>query len=352
MRLMQQKTIVDWDENRIGRFNLVKGIYLVGSILVHSWLGFVNVSMQDPAHSKFITLLDCFMRMADMGSYTLMMLCGYDFRKRSILSTFRNQIRKLRRPYLLTTLAITIGVTVLCFLSGAPIWAELRRKALPFLMAKVEWNDSVGFPMNNVGPMWFIVVYVMGSVLLNAVLKLKNEGVQSVAVVALYLCGTCGVPSRYLRFVPFGLQRSLNYLPFLYCGYLMKKHRFFDSRSPVWLAWLTVLICLLCIYEDRKDMPACLLCGMTMFVLLLRVSRLRTFAGLEWMGRNITTFCCFNTFTYVVLPWSTLDAYFAQKPWLSGLIAFVAYSTICIGGCIVVNRIKYASRRKNQMRVM
>lgn len=347
--LTKQVKLFDWDDHQIGRFDLAKGLYVIGMIIRHANSALIINMAQAPGHSKWITALKLIMvSCSEPGNVMLMLMCGYDFRKKSMRSAVRSQVRFLWKPYLITTLAIFVSVAAAAVMTGGDIWAELGRKALPFLCGNVDGRAYFGIKMESIGPLWFILVYIVCGIMLNAVLQINDEALQWLIVLVLYDLGLTsnfgliGFPD----YLPFGIYCSLRYTLYMYIGYQMKKRHFFDKRFPVWMILLLGVYACLCVLKGHSGVILLLILALGMLALILRLKRLqKTRLGkwICWLGRQIMYFCCVHTVVRRICMQEVMLAYFPEKPFVGAMITTAIYAVTGIGGCMLIDHIK---RRK------
>lgn len=344
--LTRKVKLFDFHEHQIGQFDLLKGMFLIGMILSHSCYDFLSMAVSNYGGSRLVgamyrTIIPC----SNAGNAVLMMICGYGFRKKSMVSAIRVQTKHLWKPYLLTTLAVFVAVTVFTLLTKGNLRQELGRRALPFLLGNTNERPYFGITMDNgIGPMWFILAFIVSGIVLNAILQYQDETMQWIMAVLLYGFGTTGSIGKFTILVdlPFGLYNALKCTLYMYIGYQMKKECFFDKEFPVWMIVILTVFCVIAIYIGRNDLFSDLFIALVMLAVSLLLNRVkcRLFGWFRMLGRNIVTFCCIHTVFYAMLSNGIVEERFANRPIVGIVIEIAIYAITGIGGCIIVDQIK------------
>lgn len=339
---------IEWDDNRIGRFDFVKGVYILLVVLMHGCYSFI-ISMEGiQSHSKLLTGLKIVLQAGQVGANVmLMMVCGYDYRKKSIRNSAKIQIKYLWKPCLITTLTVFVTTAAVAWISNANVLKEVSQRALPFVFGNVEGKDYFGIAMNDIGPMWFIYAFIICGIILSAVLQLNDETLQWLTVLILYGISTTGGIGRInLEGLPFGMYRALLFTLYMFLGWQMKKHRFLEKSFPIWMLISAAVFTIVAAVHQRSDGLASAFFAYGILVLLLRLDKIRN-RFTDWircLGQQIMPFCCIHSVVYTVIPAEMIQARYTQKPVIGCLVATGIYLITGIGGCILFNYIRNRRR--------
>ena len=331
--------LIEWDDQQIGRFDFIKGFYVIGMVLTHAFQRYIYARFQNPTHTKLDTAIACLFNAGIVSSAPFLLLaCGYDYRRKSMKNALRTQTKYLWKPYLFTALVVGIASIITMLLGKVDLETTLFRNTLPYILGNTDSWGFHGHNLSGIGAVWFIVVFVSGGLILNAILHIRDATVECIAIIALYCIGSTHLAERF----PFGIGRSCRYVLYMYVGYQMKKRRFFDHEFPLWLFPLVGVAAFAAFMDQWSDPFSCLLFAVPLLVLLLRIDQLRIgwFGGIRWLGRHIMYFCCIHTVAYKVLPLEAITAYYADRPFIGCLIVFLLNFAIGILGCILIDRIK------------
>lgn len=346
MRLLtKQVKLFHYDGRLIGQFDLFKGAYGIFMLFQHACFPYIINASMSPGHSKLLTAIRLLgIALAYASGVLFMLICGMEFRKKPMRRIVISQIKYIWRPYLLAVLAASVLLVLVTRFTGGDAWAELRRKVLPLVCGNVEGYDYFGIVMDDIGPMWFIIVFVVGGIMLNAILQIKDEILQCVAVFLLYELGTLpGFGPLWLPYsLPFGIYRAMKYTMYMYLGWQIKKKSFFDRRFPVWIIILAVLLVLPAIYYRRTEAVFMLIIAFGMLAIFqwLDGQKLKCLNWFRWFGKRIMPLCCIHTVFYIALPREYIDQVFAGRPFAGAMITLAVYLVTGIGGCILIDRIK------------
>lgn len=343
--LAKQVRLVEGSDQRFDQYDLLKGIYIVFVILSHSFTNFISEASRLPGHSKVLTALRLIVFAVFHGTNAMLMIvCGLQFRKKSMRTIVQSQVKHLWKPFLYTVLATFIAVVITTWVTGGNILAETARKVLPLALGNVDNTPYFGIPMvDGCGPMWFIIVFVVSGIMLNAVLQIKDVSLQWITVILLYFTGKItGIWTNIPEYLPFGIYRGMKYTLYMYIGYQIKKTAFFDKRFPVWLLIFAAFFAVHFVLLEQNNDVSCLVIAFGSMVVASRLDgiKLRLFKGLRRLGRMIMPFCCIHTVFYKTFTWEFMQHYFANNSALCAMVLLVIYTVTGIGGCMLLDNIK------------
>ena len=344
---------------KIDSFDIAKGIFAVMMMYAHSLHGYKEAFFYGIGSNWALLPLYVFDKVMCAGSIPMMcIICGYGFRKKTMRKAVEGQLKYTWKPYLIVALAVAVGTVVKKLLIRESVLEGLRFSALPFLFGFCPEGIFLGLEMNTIGPVWFVVMYVVSGIMLNAVLQEERTWVQ----LCLVIIGACaGMLMRGMT-IPFCLRQSLICTLYMYIGWLMKKNKYFETEIPLYFRITVTVGFMIASLGTSYDVAinawgngmTDVLIGAFGGVVLLRLFlRFNRFEGqlansVRWLGRNVMPLCCVHGAMYVLLPLHRLYPVYADRPGIGILIQLFIYLVTGIGGCFAVDRLKAALRGRKQ----
>ena len=325
--------------NSIGMFDMLKGAGMLVVVLAHTA---ENYSLQTGGGLSLTAFFPFIFRESLMAAFYI--ASGYGFRKRSIGKCVQQQLKTLLKPYCFTAVLTTLLHFIVhyrCFgyLPGS-VSATVQVGG-GFLLGLPHTAAYFGQQFFSAGPMWYLLALLVGWVLLNTLLNIFPENYQHYAVLGTALLGW---GASLVWEVPFCLIQGAVVTPYLYIGYLAKKHRWMDrplsQRTLGLLLGCCVVILGAALVTRTTDCislaewslgPVSILLdgavGYLFIRLFLRLSRgggvLVRF--LEAVGRRSLHIFCIHTVELTAIPWYLMAQKFAGREAL-GLVTHFAVS--------------------------
>ncbi|MGN0706390.1 MAG: acyltransferase family protein, partial [Faecalibacterium sp.] len=239
----------------------------------------------------------------------------------------------LLKPYVFTALATTVLHFIIHYASFRYLPGTLGEsiKVLGgFLLGLPHTAVYGGYTFFSCGPMWYLLALMVGWVLLDVVLNIFPEKYQPWAVLGVMLLGwgTCLVWE-----LPFCLSQGMAIVPYLYIGFLAKKHRLFERPFALreWLALAAACVvvaagaivtrstdCVSMAYWTMGPVSILLngVVGYGLIALFLRWNQGQgaVVQALETVGRRSLFIFCIHTVELTAIPWYLLAARFSQHP--------------------------------------
>ena len=154
---------------------------------------------------------------------------GYGFRKRSIGKCVSQQLQMLLKPYLITGLATTV-LHFLChyaaFGSLESAFYETRKVFGGFALGLPHTAEYFGQTFFSCGPMWYLLALMIGWILLDVILNIFPEPYIPWVVLGTMTLGW-GITLAWNA--PFCIAQGMVVVPYLYLGFLAKKHKLFEK---------------------------------------------------------------------------------------------------------------------------
>lgn len=347
--------------NSIGMFDAAKGLFILAMIIGHAQEPFVRFWDTDMQRSGLQLLSYIVYRpVSYLPIPALFMMCGYGFRKRKMNGIVKSQVRYIWKPYVVMAGAVCLGTVVLhCVGRGSQ--QGLLYSILPYLLGSCPRGVYFGVYMDSVGPVWFIVTYVVAGILLNLVLQTEEQWGQWLLV---FMMACAGVLLKDVR-LPWCFQQALICTLFMYIGWLIKKEKFLTAKIPryILLLCMVFLLAVSAIGEvdvsqntwgkGMADVITSAVGGVGLLALAVRVNR---FSGkwIEWicsLGRRMMQFCCVHTVFYSLIPRDALPDLFAWHRQLGIYCSIVFYTFTGIGGCWLIDKLKHLKRKRPDPRI-
>ena len=279
-------------------FDMVKGLFIVVMMLGHTLTDYYPPWVIRNDGTWIGLAYDMLDRLLCCGMIPMFcIICGYGFRQKPMGKCLRGQIRFLWKPYVWMTLAITAGIAAEKLLLHGSIGEGLRYQVLPYLLGTCPQGRYFGMELGSVGPVWFLIVYVLAGVLLNALLHEQHLWGQVLLAAVL---AAAGVALKDIR-IPFCFQQSLICTLYMYIGWLMKKKKLLQTSIPLrwWVIGGAAVLFSVCFGEIEvsqnvwggglTDVLAGVFGGVMLLMVLLPLNerRGRAASALRWAGRRI-----------------------------------------------------------------
>lgn len=345
--------------NSLGMFDAIKGMFVVFMLFGHSFEN-VTVFWDAEVGRSGLTLLS-------YGLYKIFsccmipmffMICGYGFRKTSMKKAIAGQVKFVWKPYLILALTVTVISIAKKVITGGDVWEGICFQGLPYLMGVCPAGIYFGMDMDSIGPVWFVVTFVLSGILLNAILQEEKKWMQLLLTI---MAAAVGVTLREYR-IPFCVQQSLICTLYMYVGWQMKKSKFLNNQMPKYF-WILACayICFSAYFGEIEvsanrwknglaDVLAGVLGGGALLVLMLRLNRFNgiVMRSIRWLGQQVMNFCIIHSAFYVTIPWEKVAEKCGGSTKIAAILALILYATTGVGGCWLLETIQ--RKRAGRMR--
>lgn len=333
----------------IGMFDLTKGFLIIMIVVGHSIIDFFqywNFNAEQSPVLGIIVRVAVFVLQMLIPPFFL--ICGYTFKKRSMKICVKTQLRYFLKPYIYVAAAVAIITIAKKILVSGSIIEGLKYQVLPYLFGFCPGQrEFLGIYMDTIGPIWFFLVFVFATVLLNAIMQEQQMWVQAFLVLALSFAGM----ALKDKTLPFCIQQTMICCGYIYVGMLMKKYKFFEKKIPLTFIIPSIIICVIAILFGNIavsenvwklgmfDLFASYISGILFVLIFQRINYVsgKISEALRWMGRHIMWFCCIHTVCYITLPWDKFAALFEGIKWLGLIIEIIIQSCIAVAGCKILD---------------
>ena len=333
--------------NSIGMFDMLKGAGMLSIVLGHT------VELYPLQLSSGLSLFSffCFTyRETLMAAFFI--ASGYGFRKRSIGKCIHQQLKSLLKPFCYTAVFTTvlhfiIHYKTFHYLPGS--LTESIKVAGGFLLGLPHTATYFGQEFFSCGPMWYLLALLMGWILLDVILNIFPERYIPWAVGGAALLGW---GASLVWELPFCLIQGAVVVPYLYLGFIAKKHHLLDAKLPpkvfAGLLAATAFIAVGALATRTTDCislaewslgPLSIFldgaAGLLFIRLFLRLSRAHgpVVRFLEAVGRRSLHIFCIHTVELIAIPWYLMVAKFSAQPvlgmWLQYAIAMGSIWLVC-----------------------
>lgn len=334
--------------NYFGMFDLVKGILMLEIIFLHCINSFVDYLSYARHLGDITKLIISPLAMLQYGSVPMLfILCGYGIRKQSVSNGIKNNFRIFLPSYAVTIIGVIIGVCINQLLIGGNFISELKYNVIPFLFAWHPGTRTYNGEIGQIGPVWFVVTYILGSIFLNVVLHQKYRLSQAITivfgtVVGLVLCDIA---------MPFCLQQVLICSGFLFVGILLKENKFLEMKLSFGNVFAVYFLCAFGSYcsgfvefganafaRGGTDLAIAYLAGIMLLYIYQRLNVLQGIIadGIRWVGQHMLWFCCIHTITYVIVPWERLKILFHGRIILGIIVSTIISFLFALCFCLLV----------------
>ena len=349
------------NKDYFGMFNLTKGIFIIGVILIHCVTNFFPYwDLLDQ-----ITFRPLLVLFAPFGIFqyglvpTFFCISGYWFSKRSFKRMFKNETWYFLKAYLIIMLLITFGK--LLFMQNpngynAEIILKEAVKTIAFA-SEPTYGGFGGHEVQGIGTLYFLIVYVNAGLLYNLILHLKSTASQNVAIISSVFAGL--FLSGYV--LPFCLPQSLLAVGFLHMGRRMHEKKVLHEHLPV--AYLLFMIIYICVemtngYVDFSqnvwrngiyDFIAVCFSAILLMYFFYNIEK-RTGHALNFVriiGKNSFWALCAHIVEKQMLPWEEWAKWMAGCPVAGFMLMILAQGLLTFAGTVLIYKLaKQKVRRK------
>lgn len=218
--------------NKIGFFNLAKGIGLILVILGHSVIMVSRILDGGDSMSSFADSWQM-LGAGFMAMFFIASGCGFYHRKTKKCIT--TQLKLTLKPYAVTSVAIIAAKLVLAVLRHRPFMENGGERLLTHLLVLNASGGGTlfGIPIDYVGILWFLIALMNGWIIYNEITGLKNEQLKKMLPI---VCVAAGYLLTLIsRVWPFCIPMSLLAVGYLAAGDYIHKNQLLEKELPVWV---------------------------------------------------------------------------------------------------------------------
>ena len=339
----------------VGMFDLPKGLLMLTIIAFHSVNDYSWFTLWALSRPLPLRLLLSPLTLVHYGLIpALFMICGFGERKERLTHGLWRHISPLIKPYICVMIVVMICVPLRQMVIGESVSEGLREQGLAFLLGLHLWIDGTG----NIGPLWFAMTYVTASLLLNLLLRVRQEWLRWLLIIAGSAMGI--IFNRML--IPFCVQQGLICAGIMYAGMRLRLRKALTRRPRIWLCLLVWLMCIVAMafngYAEFSlalfrlglfDLAMSYAAGYALLRLLLQLNVLqgRLPDALRWVGRHMFWVCCVHTAVCLAVPWEHFVALFEHNRIPGFMIEFLIQLIVALAGCWLIDR--FARKHHQQM---
>jgi len=218
----------------LGMFDLVKGMGMIGIVLSHT-------TAETPASPWLIFLIEL-MQAGMMGIYYG--VNGFHFRP---TASFSQSVKKHAKEYLPFYFRLAAIVLLYLLVTDRD---SLPGFALAFVLGVMNPVQLGSVSVMYISMGWFLLALLWSSILLDLVLKIKDERIRIGVIVALLLCGVA-LETRYFTY--YALCRGLQALPGMYIGYCIHSRDLLEKPATAAYRVVSCLLFAATLYVCAKD---------------------------------------------------------------------------------------------------
>ena len=333
--------------NSIGMFDMLKGAGMLTVVLAHTA---ENYPIQTVSGFSLTAFFPFIFRESLMAAFFI--ASGYGFRKRSIGKCVHQQLKSLLKPYCFTALFTTVLHFIIHYKSFGYLpgtISESIKVGGGFLLGLPHTAVYFGQQFFSCGPMWYLLSLLVGWIMLDALLNIFPENYIHFAVIGTALLGW---GTSLVWELPFCLTQGAAVVPYLYIGFLAKKHHWLEKplspRVRNLLLTACAVICFGALVTRTTDCismaqwslgpVSILLDGAAGFLfirlfLLLNRGRGIIVRFLEAVGRRSLNIFCIHTIELIAIPWYLFAARFVEHPmtglWIQYLFSILSIWLVC-----------------------
>lgn len=224
---------------------------------------------------------------------------------------------------------------------------ESTRFFLAFLLGIAEPGKVVlAYELYWCSVTWFFLALFLAQNILNLILRIPNEKARSLAALG---CAVVGYILSQAEFNYFCIHQGLIGAGYCYIGYLIKKHKFYQSKYIPWICVGLAVVSVGHVILGDYDMAygtykygflECVLAGAsgllaTFLCIMTGRCEWRLLEPIKTVGMYSYWIICIHAVETVSIPWYAWSAKLAERPylgfWLEVAMSAGAYVIICTG---------------------
>lgn len=322
-------------KNTLTMFDFVKGLGMVLVLLTHS----IPWDMQRNLFGAW-----CMSFLMPMYFIT----SGYFMKKKKPAAGFRESVRFLLVPYLITILCIAaVGLLHRALTGQLQEWVPI------FVIPSLLVRSGEG---TRIGAMWFVFALFLSWCLFYLLMEIKNEKLQAAAFVLAGILGGAILPLE----LPFQIGQALIGTFYVYCGFLMKKKKLFTKQLSLPLLAGMLVIWAVSVLFGSMDLAfydvkygfVSILGSLAGSYLVLRCVLYLNDLDVAWMhpfrliGRYTMWILAVHAFEAAVIPWAVLFRFTGEYTLLRVVAQLLLRSVFIAAGCVLIRRLQVWRRDK------
>lgn len=343
--------------NYPGMFNLTKGLMMIAIMMMHAITDGLFGYGLNVQSAKLYPL-----QVMGYGSMAMFfMLCGYTVKKKSWKACLRAQ-KAIIRPYCIVAVSVlVISLFGVCLAQGsASDYLEtVRYNFFPYLLG-LSAGIFMGIPSHGIGAIWFFVVFVLNTLILNAVLRFEKTWMQ---IGLLVVMAVAGIHIGTDILMPFYLPQVLVGAGYMYAGIWCKKLDIFNRKihPVIWIlltaGWLYMS------WKGNINMADNYWkCGLADWImsfgaglcLLVGLQQLNRFEGqmsekIRWIGKHAMWICCIHSVSQIAIPWNQILSRISPMPVVGMLVEFALHFGLAVSICILIEKIKRSQKKRRRI---
>lgn len=349
-------------------FDLFKGYAMISILLWHTH-GAVSIESMLSQNPSIFAKLFFVLEFILSCNYALMplffIISGYGFSSSSMKKCIKKQARTLLKPYLLTSLFVTIvfwGSQYVYSGNWLRSIVVTSKVALSYLLGIS--NDTVfcGIELKFIGSAWFLLTLFFSWIWFNAITRYVRERYQPLVVLLLVCIGYFAGRDRV---IPFCLPQSFIGVGYMYTGQLIKKHNLLFKKLPTHVWVILVSFTLISLLWGQIVMAYSIwklglidIVGAGCFAFLLARANMllnkynNTLTdSLRKIGRYSLWIMCVHTVEAQGLFWGLFANHFGNHRYLAFFVIFAIRLCLVFTMCKVVSQIsQFLIKRKRRVR--
>ena len=336
----------------LGSFDFIKGFGIIITVLFHASVKYSKDG------SPFFYALNLLLSIGLAAMPMYFFISGYGFKPTSTRSMLKKTFSDLIVPYLLIAAAHAVIVPISYYLPWKNIKDALLmavRYIAAFLLGNPEEGKEVfGFALMWNSAAWFFLALFINMNLLNWILRIRNIYLQ-IGCVLLSLVGDACLTSIDMPL--FSIAKALRYFPYLYFGYLLKKHNLLSRL--VTCPWIYLLLVPLWLVDAEQlpfaerlglfgGIPACgIYMAQALLIVLLGLwanrINLMPFEWIKQIGMYTYWIIAIHSVELTAIPWGIMAEKFSSHPELGYCIEIALKFVLITSFCMLF---KHLTKRK------
>lgn len=351
------------NRNSLGMFDLSRGILMIAVVMAHSITA--HVKYWEPEYTQ--QWWYCFLIFFKPVIYGLIpmffIMSGYGFKKKPVRKCIKDRMKYVLKPYIFTAVIVTAIVVMRKLISHGSIRDALWYNLAPFIIGLCPGEMWLGgHYVGSVGPIWFLVVLVVGWIMLDIIFMLESEFIRALCIVTLTVICT---HLQFMSFIPFCWIQSLCCMGYIYIGYMLKKNKVLNEKlSKQNLIMLLIISgCIMLLgnvdvsqnvwQQGFLDYISSAIAGVLFIKLFLCFNKFngRISNGIRYIGKYSLYILCIHTIEYLAFPWEKVVDIFENHKFIGVIVSFVGRAVFIAAGCFIVTKYIQITKKIKKQRL-
>lgn len=338
-------------KNRIGMFDLAKGLLITFIILGHTLNLFFKYWESEDVSIPVYGLL-AILKFFFYGSIPVFFfIFGYSFREKKVKACIAEQCKYVLVKYLFIAIVVIIGLVLKDLLKNKDAITTAKSYIVSFVFGICPGEaEFKGIFIHSIGPAWFLLAMALGSIILNFLFKLEEW----LRIILLMTMVAFATSMEWHYFIPYCIVQTMVCMAYMYCGFWIKKSKWLLRKIKVTEVIVLVAIALFTVPRGNIEVSqnvwqlgmldfvgsisvGLLLIKLFMFLDEFKAGFMKIFRKI---GANSFDIFMFHSIEYIVVPWDKISSRITGSSVLGYIIVLVARVFVIVISCWIIKQIR------------